>query len=425
MSVINKYLKNASWYVFGSAVQGLTPFLLTPVLTRTLSQEQFSEFVLFISIGTVLSFLFALGLPAALTRELILDKGNSKDTLLSVNLVKRYLLLIALFLILLSSFFAGLYKTLLLALAISLALAIVLIDMAIYRAQQLAHKFVYFAVFSTAIPTILMTIGIYLNWITNNFILFYGLFVIAFALSQNLKIFTKLTNNNQFSTLLKLGWPTIPHGLGMSLMQYGDRVLIAAALGLTAAGKVQIAALIGSAPLLLLSTLNHAWIPEVLEKFSISKSEGLNFLNKSTKFLALFIFSLALLIILINPLLLSIFAPADYDLAQLSPIVILMATAASLYIFYLRNTHILTYLGRFQSLAWITPISIALQILAIFALAPLFGLVSVGLALIVVVSSQALLTQIVVAKLAPDLMLTKSPLIYFVVLISVATIILI
>ncbi|MGA0986136.1 MAG: lipopolysaccharide biosynthesis protein, partial [Candidatus Nanopelagicales bacterium] len=96
MSVINKYIKNASWYVFGSAVQGLTPFLLTPVLTRTLSQEQFSDFVLFISIGTVLSFLFALGLPAALTRELILDKNNSKDTLLSVNLVKRYLLLIAL-----------------------------------------------------------------------------------------------------------------------------------------------------------------------------------------------------------------------------------------------------------------------------------------------------------------------------------------
>jgi O-antigen/teichoic acid export membrane protein len=85
----------------------------------------------------------------------------------------------------------------------------------------------------------------------------------------------------------------------------------------------------------------------------------------------------------------------------------------------------LTYLGRFQSLAWITPISIALQILTIFALSPLFGLVSVGLALIVVVSSQALLTQIVLAKLAPDLNLTKSPLIYFVVLISVATIILI
>ena len=95
-------------------------------------------------------------------------------------------------------------------------------------------------------------------------------------------------------------------------MQYGDRVVIASAIGLTAAGKIQVAALLGTAPLLLLSTLNHAWIPSVLEKFKLSKTNGINFLNKSTNALALFIFNLALLIIFINPWLLKLFAPENY-----------------------------------------------------------------------------------------------------------------
>jgi O-antigen/teichoic acid export membrane protein len=86
------------------------------------------------------------------------------------------------------------------------------------------------------------------------------------ALSKNLSSFQTSVQSSSLAFLVKMGFPTIPHGLGMSLMQYGDRIVIAAALGLTAAGQMQIATLLGTAPLLLLSTLNHAWIPAVLEK---------------------------------------------------------------------------------------------------------------------------------------------------------------
>lgn len=425
MSNLSKYLKNASWYVIGSTIQGLTPFVLTPFLTRTLPQEQFSEFVLFIAIGTILSFLFALGLPAALTRELILEKNNLENNLTSASLTKRYLLIAGIGLLILSLIINSFSKIYILALALSLALAVIQIDMAIFRAQEKANKFVLFAIFSTALPTIFMTIGIYFNYLNNNFIFFYALFVVIFAISSNLRSFKPELKSDAFSELFKLGWATIPHGLGMSLMQYGDRVVIASAIGLTAAGKIQVAALLGTAPLLLLSTLNHAWIPSVLEKFKLSKSDGINFLNKSTKALALFIFNLALLIIFINPWLLNLFAPENYELNQLSPVVILMSMAASIYIFYLRNTHVLTYLGRFQSLAWITPTSIFLQILTIFALTPVFGLLSAAFALLIVVSSQASLTQFVVHRLAPELKLTFLPLIYFAILSVTATLILI
>jgi O-antigen/teichoic acid export membrane protein len=411
-----KVLKNASWYVAGSTIQGLTPFLLTPFLTRALSETEFSQFVLFIAIGTILSFLFALGLPAALTRELILDKNNSVTNLESTNYIKRYLIVVGFFLLVVSFFSTDITKILLLAFALAISLAIVQIDMAIYRAQQKAKIFIFLAISSTALPTIFMTLGIYFNLLNNVFIVFYAVFVFIFATLANLKAVLAKSNSKKLPYLFKLGSPTIPHGLGMSLMQYGDRIVIAGALGLTAAGRVQVAALLGTASLLLLSTLNHAWIPAVLEKFNQNKKSGVEFLNKSTNLMSLLIFNISLFIMFLNPWILKIFAPATFDLAALSPVVLLMALAANVFIFYLRNTHVLTFLGKFQSLAWITPISILLQIALIFALVPFFGLVSVAFALLAMVSSQAILTQIVVRRLDREINLTFAPIIYIVLL---------
>lgn len=420
MNQKNKILKNASWYVTGSAVQGLTPFLLTPFLTRTLNETDFSQFVLFIATGTILSFLFACGLPAALTRELIMDKGNSRTNIEGIDYLKRYLFILGIFFLVVSFFANKMTQILLLALVLAISLAIVQIDMAIYRAQQKAKVFIFLAISSTALPTIFMTLGLYLDWLNNFFITFYAVFVFIFATLVNRKVRLVKPSANTLPYLFKLGSPTIAHGLGMSFMQYGDRIVIAGALGLTAAGRVQVAALLGTASLFLLSTLNHAWIPAVLEKFNQNKESGIKFLNKSTNLLALFIFNISLLIMFLNPWILKIFAPATFDLAALTPIVLLMALTANIFIFYLRNTHVLTYLGKFQSLAWITPISIFLQILLIFLLVPHFGLISVALALLAMVSTQAILTQVVVRWLDQEIKLTALPIIYITLLSLVA-----
>lgn len=418
------FLKNSTWYVFGSSIQGLTPFLLTPFLTRSLNQEKFSEYVLFIAIGTILSFLFSLGLPAALTRNLILEKQDAQQNLESVNYLKRVLILISLSLLAITWLMDQITLIIFAGLALAFSLAVVQIDMAVYRAQQKASKFVFNAVFSTAIPTLFMTLGIMLEIIGDYFISFYTLCVFAFVLIINLNLFFKKFTSIKLKTLINLGWPTIPHGIGMSFMQYGDRIVLAAALGLAAAGQVQVAALIGTAPVLLLSTLNHAWIPNILEKFSSSKETGISALNKSTRYLSFLIFIISLALLVLNPWILQIFAPADYQLTELGPVVSVMLIASSIYIFYLRNTHVLTYLGKFQSFAWITPVSISLQILLIFLLVSFIGIIAAAIGFLMMVSSQAVLTQFVIRKLEPSLNLVYSPLL-FTVGLSLLTIFLI
>ena len=424
MIYLTKYLKSTSWYVFGSAIQGLTPLLLTPILTRTLSQSEFSEFVLYIAIATILSFLFALGLPAALTRELILDNLNLKSNLLSLVRLKKLLLLLS-FLLILSAFFTSVsFQIISLSVALAMALAIIQIDMAAFRAQQKAKLFVFLAISSTALPTLLITALVANNLFSNSFLFAYSIFVLVLALVANLKVLKHAGDKTRFLALFKLGAPTIAHGIGMSLMQYGDRIIIAAALGLAAAGKIQIAALLGTAPLLLLSTLNHAWIPVAIEKFGQSKVVGLNFLNKSTNLMALFIALIAMAIMFLNPFLLKLLAPESFSLAELSPTVVVMSVSAVIYVFYLRNTHVLTYLGKFQSLAWITPVSIFLQILFIFLLAPNYGLISAAFAILMASASQATLTQLAIYRLDSSIKLTTVPIIYILIVSIVAVLIL-
>jgi O-antigen/teichoic acid export membrane protein len=305
-----------------------------------------------------------------------------------------------------------------------MALAIIQIDMAAFRAQQKANLFVFLAISSTALPTLLITALVANDLFNNLFLFVYSVFVLVLALVTNQRVLNQSGDKTRFLTLFKLGAPTIAHGIGMSLMQYGDRIIIAAALGLAAAGKIQIAALLGTAPLLLLSTLNNAWFPTVMDKFGQSKVAGLNFLNKSTNLMALFIALIATAIMFLNPFLLKLLAPESFSLAELSPTVVVMSVSAVIYVFYLRNIYFLTYLGKFQSLAWITPVSIFLQILFIFLLAPNFGLISAAFAILMASASQATLTQLAIYRLDSSIKLTTVPIIYILIVSIVAVLIL-
>ncbi len=410
MNSSKKYVYNAGWYIFGSSIQGLVPFISTPFLTRILIEEDFSKFVLLVAIATILSFLFSLGLPAAITRELILNKDKQSKNYKMLKALKKYLLAPSIFFLFLGFLFNDLLQLVILAMSLALALAVFQIDMAVLRAQHKAKGFVILAVSSTAIPLFFMTLLLFFGILESAFIIFYTFFVIFIAILINARSLKEKLILKDLRPLVKLGYPTIPHGLGMSLMQYGDRIVIGAALGLTAAGKIQIAALVGTAPLLLLSTINNAWVASVLEKFSHSEVTGEIFLNKTTKYLSFLIASIALITMVASNYILKIFAPSSYGTEELSQVVILMAISSSIYIFYLRNIYILAYKGDFTSLAWITPSSIILQIFVIFFLAPLYGLIAAALGLLVSTSSQAILTQIFARRLAPEIKLTNIPL---------------
>ncbi len=417
-----KYLKNSFWYLLGSGVQGSVPILVTPIITRSLSPEQFGEYVLVISAGTVLSFLFALGISASLFREVVQGKTPINNILRSLSPYRLSLTFMAILSFLLELIFTEHFNLFFVSLSLGFSLSLILIQLTIFKATFQARKFAFTAVASTVIPLLILTIISYSY--NNNFLInIYVLFVLILATTIGFKSMFQFSRDWQllFGKLLKIGSPTLPHDIGMSMLQYVDRIIIAALFGLTIAGQIHVAALIGAIPYLLLSTLSNIWAPAVLEKYKINYAVGTNFLNKTTKIAALGSGFIALLITFNSDLLLRLFSPLAANDPSLNSVVILMSLSGIIYSAYLRNMHLLTLAGKFQSLLWITPTAIAAQILLIYLLSPIYGLFIVAAANLFAISLQAILTQNVIKGLYPNFSLTKMPL-YSILVCSVIVI---
>lgn len=413
-----KYLKNSIWYLVGSGIQGLVPVLITPILTRVLTPELFGQYVLVISIGTVLSFIFALGLSASLFREVVLGKTPLKELLQSLGPYTALLIFLAIGSFVANFLLSGYLKLLLLALSLGLSLALILLKLTIFKATFQAQKFALTAVASTAIPLIVFTL--ISNFYTNNSLIsFYVLFVLLLATLMNLKNIFSYNKNQKilFKKLLKIGSPTLPHDVGMSLLQYVDRIIIAALFGLTVAGHIHVAALIGTIPYLILSTLSNAWAPAALEQYKIDEKIGTRFLNKTTKIAALSSGLLSLIIIFTSDALLKLFSPTAANDPAMNSVIILMSLSGIIYSVYLRNMHLYNLAGKFKSLIWITPTAIGSQVILIFLLSPVFGVIVVAISNLLAISIQATLTQIMVKKFYPNYVLTKFPL-YLMVIYS-------
>ena len=157
---MNKTLKHSYVYISGSLLQALIPFLIIPVLTRSTSQSEFGLVMLLISIGTVLSFGFSLGIPAVLSRELIFDENRSvhlKKLSAGYQALMIWLAAIIYFITLLINF-APSINILFLGLVLAFSLAGIQIKLSVLRAEFKSTQFAFLAISSTATPLIAITI---------------------------------------------------------------------------------------------------------------------------------------------------------------------------------------------------------------------------------------------------------------------------
>ena len=116
--------------------------------------------MLLITIGTVLSFGFSLGIPAELSRELIFDKNRAlhlKKLSAGYQAIMIWLAAIIYFITLLINFAPSL-KILFLGLVLAFSLAGIQIKLSVLRAEFKSTQFAFLAISSTATPLIAITI---------------------------------------------------------------------------------------------------------------------------------------------------------------------------------------------------------------------------------------------------------------------------
>jgi O-antigen/teichoic acid export membrane protein len=173
-----------------------------------------------------------------------------------------------------------------------------------------------------------------------------------------------------------------------------DKIIFGQEIGKSFSGFIQVIMLVATAPIMILSALNHAWLNQVLLQLKDNSTNAFLALNATiSKLLALSIF-LIIFIIALNSQIIQVLNPNLKITSEVSKTIILTALCGLIYVIYLANTHLFTWLNKFWVLGISTPLSVIFQAVVIYLTIDSFGYLSAALGLGTALTLQILFLQI-------------------------------
>jgi O-antigen/teichoic acid export membrane protein len=168
------------------------------------------------------------------------------------------------------------------------------------RAQDKSISFAIISVLGTLLPSIAIIFNSLINTSISNLTALQTGSVLA-AIFSFLIIRTKISDSPKLKKYnlnrsLKNAYPVLPHMFAMMALLNIDKVIFGQEIGKSFSGFIQVIMLIATAPIMILSALNHAWLNQVLLQLKDNSSKAFSTLNITitklfglTTFLILFI----------------------------------------------------------------------------------------------------------------------------------------
>jgi O-antigen/teichoic acid export membrane protein len=159
-----------------------------------------------------------------------------------------------------------------------------------------------------------------------------------------------------------------------------DKIIFGQEIGKTFSGYLQVIMLIGTAPIMILSALNHAWLNKILLELKDNSFKAFKSLNSTITRLFILATLMIIGIALFNSLIVELLNPNIKITSDVQKTVVLTSISTLIYVVYLANTHLLTWLNRFWVLGITTPLSVIFQAIIIYLTIDSLGYVSAALA---------------------------------------------
>jgi len=385
--------KSGNIYLFGALGQGLGPVVLTPILTRILDVKSYGEITFITSFAAILGILFSLGLPIVISRSYVLEEESRPS-------ITRWFKQITISYLLLSTVlitFAGNNLNLFI-LAVAFPFAAMQLILPLARAQDKASQFAFISVIGTLLPSI----GVVLNNsfdspISNPGALGLGAIVgalISFASVSTRNDSTLKLSKYSLSNSIKIGYSILPHMFAMVALLNIDKVIFGNQLDKTFSGYLQVIMLVGTAPILILSALNHAWLNQILLQLKSNSIKAFADLNQTIIKLFILILILVGIINVLSTQIINVLNPNLLVNSEVQKTIILTSIVSFIYVVYLANTHLLTWQKKFWVLGITTPASVVLQSVIIYLSLNSLGYLSAAIGFGSALTLQVLLLEI-------------------------------
>jgi O-antigen/teichoic acid export membrane protein len=186
-------------------------------------------------------------------------------------------------------------------LSISLSFGIIQLLLPFARARNQSTVFVAISMIGTLLPGLVIIISGFWG-VQNNptQVLNLGSIIssiIVLLLVRDFHFSRTINEKYNLINSIKTGLPILPHMLAMIALVNVDKIIFGRYLDLESSGYIQIMMLVGTAPIMILSALNHAWLNQVLQSLKSSKNKAYESINETVS--KLFIICFILLIVII------------------------------------------------------------------------------------------------------------------------------
>jgi O-antigen/teichoic acid export membrane protein len=380
-------------YLLGALGQGLGPVLLTPILTRRLSVTDFGEVTFVTATASILGILFSFGLPIVISRSYVLDEKSRPSIISWFNKVIYFYLALSILILIVNSNSVYAY-----IFAIALTFSCMQLILPLARAQDNSLSFALISVLGTLFPSLAIIINSFTGFSVTNLIALQIGSLLATMLSL-LMVSEKVesgekTSKYDLKNSLRSAYPILPHMFAMMALLNIDKVIFGQEIGKSFSGFIQVMMLVATAPIMILSALNHAWLNEVLLQLKNNSTNAFSALNATISKLLGLSFFLIISIVTLNSQIIKFLNPNLEVTSEVSKTIILTSLCSFIYVIYLANTHLLTWLNRFWVLGISTPLAVIFQAIVIYLTIDSFGYLSAALGLGSALTLQILLLQI-------------------------------
>ena len=380
-------------YLLGALGQGLGPVLLTPILTRSLSVTDFGEVTFVTATASILGILFSFGLPIVISRSYVLDDKSRPSIVSWFNKVIYFYLALSILILFINpnSIYAYIF-------AIALTFSCMQLILPLARAQDKSTSFALISVLGTLLPSTAIIFNSFTSLSVTNLTALQIGSLLASMLSF-LMVRTKVGNGQKLNKYdlknsLISAYPILPHMFAMMALLNIDKVIFGQEIGKSFSGFIQVIMLVATAPIMILSALNHAWLNQVLLQLKDNSINAFSALNATiSKLLALAVF-LIIFIVTFNSQIIQFLNPNLKITSEVSKTIILTSLCGLIYVIYLANTHLLTWLNKFWVLGISTPLSVIFQAIVIYLTIDSLGYLSAAIGLGAALTLQILLLQI-------------------------------
>jgi hypothetical protein len=283
-------------------------------------------------------------------------------------------------------------------LAVAFPFAAMQLILPLARAQDKASQFAFISVIGTLFPSISVVLNNSLNSpISNPGALGLGAIIgafISFVLVSTRNDSTLKLSKYSLSSSVKIGYSILPHMFAMVALLNIDKVIFGNQLDKTFSGYLQVIMLVGTAPILILSALNHAWLNQILLQLKSNSSKAFADLNQTIMKLFILILILVGIINFLSTQIMNALNPNLLVNSEVQKTIILTSVSSFVYVVYLANTHLLTWQKKFWVLGITTPASVVLQSIIIYSSLNSLGYLSAAIGFGSALTLQVLLLEI-------------------------------